>query len=105
MQRVQSSISDVKKKRMVKKSLETLSKRTAKSRLSKENKEVQDRLYFDERGLDKYYGLFRTWRDRWFYGRMLQVDMKLMERKYMVNRFLLIQMNTLHHVPTNASIR
>ena len=43
---------------MVKKSLETLSKfKTAKSRLSKENKEVQVRLYFDERGLDKYYGL------------------------------------------------
>ena len=30
---------------------------TAKSRLSKENKEVQVRLYFDERGLDRYYGL------------------------------------------------
>jgi RecA/RadA recombinase len=31
--------------------------KTAKSRLSKENKEVNIRLYFDERGLDKYYGL------------------------------------------------
>ena len=31
--------------------------KTAKSRLSKENKEVQVRLYYDERGLDKYYGL------------------------------------------------
>ena len=31
--------------------------KTAKSRLSKENKEVEIRLYFDERGLDKYYGL------------------------------------------------
>ena len=31
--------------------------KTAKSRLSKENKEVQVRLYFDDRGLDKYYGL------------------------------------------------
>ena len=31
--------------------------KTAKSRLSKENKGVQVRLYFDERGLDKYYGL------------------------------------------------
>ena len=31
--------------------------KTAKSRISKENKEVQVRLYFDERGLDKYYGL------------------------------------------------
>jgi len=31
--------------------------KTAKSRLSKENKDVQVRLYFDERGLDRYYGL------------------------------------------------
>ena len=31
--------------------------KTAKSRLSKENKEVEIRLYFDERGLDTYYGL------------------------------------------------
>ena len=31
--------------------------KTAKSRLSKENKEVEVRLYYDERGLDRYYGL------------------------------------------------
>ena len=31
--------------------------KTAKSRLRKENKQVEIRLYFDERGLDKYYGL------------------------------------------------
>ena len=31
--------------------------KTHKSRLSKENKIVQIRLYYDERGLDKYYGL------------------------------------------------
>ena len=31
--------------------------KTVKSRLSKENKEVNIRLYFDERGLDRYYGL------------------------------------------------
>ena len=31
--------------------------KTHKSRLSRENKEVQVRLYYDERGLDKYYGL------------------------------------------------
>ena len=31
--------------------------KTAKSRLSKENKEVEVRLFYDERGLDKYYGL------------------------------------------------
>lgn len=30
---------------------------THKSRLSKENKTVEVRLFFDERGLDKYYGL------------------------------------------------
>ena len=31
--------------------------KTAKSRLSKENKDVAVRLYYDERGLDRYYGL------------------------------------------------
>ena len=31
--------------------------KTHKSRLSKENKQVEIRLFFDERGLDKYYGL------------------------------------------------
>ena len=31
--------------------------KTAKSRLSKENKQVDIRLYFDDRGLDRYYGL------------------------------------------------
>ena len=31
--------------------------KTAKSRLSKENQEVTVRLYYDERGLDAYYGL------------------------------------------------
>ena len=30
---------------------------THKSRLSKENKTVEIRLFYDERGLDKYYGL------------------------------------------------
>ena len=30
--------------------------KTQKSRLSKENKEVQIRLYYDERGLDRFYG-------------------------------------------------
>ena len=30
--------------------------KTAKSRLSREHKEVEIRLYFDERGLDRYYG-------------------------------------------------
>ena len=31
--------------------------KTAKSRLSKENKDVEIRLYYDQRGLDRYYGL------------------------------------------------
>ena len=31
--------------------------KTAKSRLSRENKEVSVRLFYDERGLDRYYGL------------------------------------------------
>jgi hypothetical protein len=31
--------------------------KTQKSRLSKENKDVEVRLYYDERGLDRYYGL------------------------------------------------
>ena len=43
---------------MEQQSLETLSRsKTAKSRLSKENKDVTVRLYYDERGLDRYYGL------------------------------------------------
>ena len=39
--------------------------KTAKSRLSKENKDVTVRLYYDERGLDRYYGLLELWGDRW----------------------------------------
>jgi len=31
--------------------------KTAKSRLSKENQDVEIRLFYDERGLDRYYGL------------------------------------------------
>ena len=31
--------------------------KTAKSRISKENKDVTVRLYYDDRGLDRYYGL------------------------------------------------
>ena len=55
---VQSFISARKKKRMERLLSATLSKlKTAKSRLSKENKDVTVRLYYDERGLDRYYGL------------------------------------------------
>jgi hypothetical protein len=31
--------------------------KTAKSRLSKENQQVEVRLFYDKRGLDRYYGL------------------------------------------------
>ena len=31
--------------------------KTHKSRLTKENRDVEVRLYYDERGLDRYYGL------------------------------------------------
>ena len=34
--------------------------KTVKSRLSKENKQVDIRLFYDERGLDKYYGLLEV---------------------------------------------
>ena len=49
--------------------------KTAKSRLSKENKDVTVRLYYDERGLDRYYGLLDLVRLADF-GRTLLVDMK-----------------------------
>ena len=58
MMRLRSFISQRKKKRMEQLLSATLSKlKTAKSRLSKENKDVTVRLYYDERGLDRYYGL------------------------------------------------
>jgi len=69
--------------------------KTHKSRLSKENKEVQVRLYYDDRGLDRYYGLLELGEIGGIW-KMLQVDMKSMVRKYMVNRYLLIQKNILH---------
>ena len=49
--------------------------KTAKSRLSKENKDVTVRLYYDERGLDRYYGLLELVRLADF-GKTLLVDMK-----------------------------
>ena len=61
--------------------------KTAKSRLSKENKEVQVRLYYDDRGLDRYYGLLELgeiggiWKN-------VAGSMKSMVRKYMVNKIL-----------------
>ena len=47
-----------KKKREGKETVGNIIKaKTHKSRLSKENKEVEIRLYYDHRGLDRYYGL------------------------------------------------
>ena len=58
-QRARSFISqDCKKEKDGKEVIGNIIKaKTAKSRLSKENKEVQVRLYYDDRGLDRYYGL------------------------------------------------
>ena len=58
MQRLRSFISARKKKKDGKEVIGNIIKaKTHKSRLSKENKTVDIRLYYDERGLDKYYGL------------------------------------------------
>ena len=57
-QQVQSSISvKAKEKEGTEVVGNIIKAKTAKSRLSKENKEVKIRLYYDERGLDRYYGL------------------------------------------------
>ena len=57
-QQARSFISAVKKEKDGKEVIGNIIKaKTHKSRLSKENKEVQVRLYYDERGLDRYYGL------------------------------------------------
>jgi RecA/RadA recombinase len=63
--------------------------KTAKSRLSKENQQVEVRLYYDERGLDKYYGLLELG-ELGGCGRMLQDVMRWMVRKFMQNKFLQI---------------
>ena len=42
---------------MVRKSWKYYQTKTHKSRLTKENRDVEVRLYYDERGLDRYYGL------------------------------------------------
>ena len=58
MPRLQSYISAKKKEKDSQEVVGNIIKaKTAKSRLSKENKSVSIRLYYDERGLDKYYGL------------------------------------------------
>lgn len=68
--------------------------KTAKSRLSKENQQVEVRLYYDERGLDKYYGLLELgeiggmWKN--VAGRY-----EMAVKKSTQNKFLLIPKNTL----------
>ena len=58
MPRLQSFISAKKKEKDKTEVVGNIIKaKTAKSRLSKENKQVEIRLYYDERGLDRYYGL------------------------------------------------
>ena len=58
MPRLQSFISAKKKEKSEKEVVGNIIKaKTVKSRLSKENKEVEIRLFYDERGLDRYYGL------------------------------------------------
>jgi RecA/RadA recombinase len=42
--------------------------KTAKSRLSKENQDVEVRLYYDERGLDRYYGLLEFGELGWMWN-------------------------------------
>ena len=86
-QRVQSFISERKRRRMEKKSLETLSKRRQhKSRLSKENKQVEIRLSMMNVVLISIM-VFLNWERLEECGRMLQItDMRLMEKGYMLNR-------------------
>merc|ERR1712225_45 len=58
MPQVRSFISAKKKEKDQKEVIGNIIKaKTHKSRLSKENKEVNIRLYYDARGLDRYYGL------------------------------------------------
>ena len=70
-------------------SLETLSRqRRHKSRLSpKKIKKSNIRLYYDDRGLDKYYGLLRLGRDLVVSGKMLRVDMRWMVKKCMLKKY------------------
>ena len=58
MPRVQSFISVKKKEKDQKEVIGNLIKaKSAKSRFAKEHAEITTRLYYDERGLDSYYGL------------------------------------------------
>ena len=63
--------------------------KTHKSRLSKENKEVNIRLYYDERGLDRYYGLLELgeigglWKN--VAGRYLMNEKKIYAKEILKN--------------------
>jgi len=63
--------------------------KTAKSRLSKENREVNIRLYYDERGLDRYYGLLELgelgglWKN--VAGRYLMNEKKIYAKEILKN--------------------
>ena len=63
--------------------------KTEKSRLSKENQQVEVRLFYDERGLDKYYGLLELGELGGLW-KTLQDVMKWTERKFTQNKFLQI---------------
>ena len=52
---LQSSISQKKRKGWNRNRRKSYQAKTAKSRLSKENKDVTVCLYYDERGLDRYF--------------------------------------------------
>ncbi len=58
--------------------------KTQKSRFSKENQEVEVRLYYDERGLDKYYGLIELGEESGIIpriGNRYEIDGKKLARK------------------------
>jgi len=63
--------------------------KTHKSRLSKENREVNIRLYYDERGLDRYYGLLELgelgglWKN--VAGRYLMNEKKIYAKEILKN--------------------
>ena len=69
--------------------------KTHKSRLSKENKEVEIRLYYDERGLDKYYGLLELGEIGGLWKNVAGRYEIRMERKFMQNKFTQNQKITL----------
>ena len=58
--------------------------KTIKSRLSKENQDVEIRLFYDERGLDRYYGLIELGEEAGIIprvGNRYEIDGKKLGRK------------------------